>query len=228
MSKSLGNFITVEKALEDCHNSANVLKVFFLGAHYRSPMDYSSSQIEASYHRWFNFKFLLEDGTAEQKQWPQGWGRSVDQNVIAHEQKKQLQEIRKEFEDAMDEDLNTPKALASLDKLVTLAESWHQQTLLRQTPEGSPAIRDRTSTDLPSLHLGIIKAAELLQELGGVLGLAYTIPELTQEQANKIRMREEARRLGKFGIADKLRKELLSEGIVLEDTPQGTEWHSKE
>ena len=61
MSKSLGNFVTVDAAIDACHGHADALKVFFLSSHYRSPVDYTASNITAAYNRWWHLARLLED-----------------------------------------------------------------------------------------------------------------------------------------------------------------------
>src|SRR3989338_8750973 len=112
MSKSSGNYITVEQALKSCQNDPNILKVLFLNSHYRSPLDYTEKNLRAAAgraNRLWDFLFAAESQ------------RSSSDPVT------DLPEIRKcqdDFMAAMDEDLNTPQALAVLDRLATLGYEW--------------------------------------------------------------------------------------------------------
>ena len=101
MSKSLGNFVTIEEALK--RHPADVLRMFFLSAHYRSPLDFTWERLDESaraYERWTGF--------------------------MAHTQAKadgeerldaEIARIEAEFQNAMEDDLNTPRALACLHEL---------------------------------------------------------------------------------------------------------------
>ncbi len=97
MSKSLGNFVTIEEALKK--HPADVLRMFFLSAHYRSPLDFTWERLDEAahaYERWTGF--------------------------IAHSQRAGADgagtaEIEAEFREAMEDDLNTPRALACLHRL---------------------------------------------------------------------------------------------------------------
>ena len=224
MSKSLGNFITVEQALKECHDQPDVLKVLLLNAHYRSPIDYAPDQVQAAYARWFGLKLLLEYADNERAKWANEWSKRFDSNAIERYGKQAVQEVRDQFSSAMDEDLNTPQALACLDRLVELANGWRREKdLLQEATENSPVPRMRSKTENVSLSLGIIDAAEMLLELGGVLGLfsRYQPLILTQEQQALLAQREEARKAKNFEIADRVRNQFDAMGLAIEDAKTG-------
>ena len=225
MSKSLGNFVTVDEALVDCHSQVDVLKVFFLSSHYRSPVDYTFQQIEAAYHRWFRLKFLIQDGQTHRKIWEQKWKSHFPNLTLPGERAQRIESISDEFATAMDEDMNTSEALACLDKLANLANAWCDSEDVFQRTTG-PTYR---TIDSQAVHnLSIFQASEKLRKLAGLLGLFEDeLLELTLEQEVEIRERENARRRGDYQTADRIRRELLQENIELRDTPRGTLWSQK-
>ena len=212
MSKSLKNFITLDKALMDGGGKSDALKTFFLGAHYRSPIDYTATNIKASGRRFQN--------------WLHGFLLATSEEVLSEKSNTpplELEELRNDFLTALDDDLNTPRALAVLDKI-----SNHIRSLLVDT------VTLEHGKEIQSNRLAWY--GQLLRELAEILGISSfsnyrpensVKDQLTPSQEQKIRMREKARESGDFKTADNLRKELLSEGIVLRDTSKGTEWHSK-
>ena len=94
-----------------------------------------------------------------------------------------------------------------------MAKEWHQKSQQRS----ESGMEEAQST------LALISASKKLSELGNILGLELGGDSLkiTPQQQEKIECREQARKRGDFTKADKLRSELLKEGIVLEDAPQG-------
>jgi cysteinyl-tRNA synthetase len=199
MSKSLGNFTTVERAMEHCGGNADVLKVLFLGAHYRSPIDYGPDQIQAAQSRGRSFSRVFDYAGQASAAAP-----SAAAATAPHEQ---LKLVSLNFEQAMDADLNTPQALACLDRLVDLSNEWRSAGQVQAVAE----------------------AAGHLRTLGGVIGLfeQEAAIQLSDDQRRKIAAREEARKRGDFTEADRLRQELLHQGVVVEDTSKGSVWRKK-
>ena len=225
MSKSLGNFITLDKALVDCDSEPDVLKVFFLSSHYRSPVDYGSQQVEQAHRRWFLLKLLVQDGHTHQETWEKTWRPRFPALTLPKQQSDQIEKISDEFIEAMNDDLNTPRALACLEKLVNLTDAWSETC---ETKDVMPQNIDpiyRTS-DSRALHsLSVFEAAKKLRELADALGLFQgELLELSLEQSKKIQERENARRRGDYQRADQIRQGLLQENIELRDTPYGTLW----
>jgi len=190
MSKSLGNLITIRDALKKY--TADGLRVFILSSYYRSPLTYTEEAIEAAQAGADRLMRAASEETDVNK------GKAFD-----------VKPYYDRFVDAMDDDFNTPQALAALFDLAR---------------EINRAAEAGTST---------VKAREKIRELGGVLGLTFKAPETPldaelQERIPKlIEERAAARREKNWQLADEIRNKLLELGIVLEDTPAGTVWKSK-
>ncbi len=198
MSKSLGNFFTVREVL--ARYQPEVVRYFILASHYRSPLNYSDANLEqarAALDRLYNaLRGLLVDEAA---------GLS---GYEAYEAR---------FRAAMDDDFNTPEALAVLFDLA--------HHINRARAEGAAQ-----------------RAAALggmLRRLGAVLGLLSRDPEdyfkgaagaedLSDEEVDAlITRRNEARRERNWAEADRIRDQLEERGIVLEDGPGGTTWRRR-
>lgn len=121
-----------------------------------------------------------------------------------------INEINRKFVAAMDDDFNTPKAIAAIFELVNLG-----------------------NTRMLSKDLHFAKdAGKLVKELCGILGLSLTRttaiePELKKKAEKLIKERDTARCNKNFKKADEIRKGLLKQGIILEDTKEGTVWRGK-
>ena len=190
MSKSLGNFFTVREILASYQ--PEVVRFFILRAHYRSPLNYSDSHLEDAKHALDRLYTALKG------------------NVVTIKPKLDWSNIyAKRFMGAMNDDFNTPEAIAVLFDLAN-------------------------ETNKKSLKQG----ASLLKELGGILGLLQQDPQqyfqgdtslgdsvYTSEQIeNFIQERVTARKEGDYTKADQIRKDLFNAGVVLEDNSQGTGW----
>ena len=190
MSKSLGNFFTVREILASYQ--PEVVRFFILRAHYRSPLNYSDSHLEDAKHALDRLYTALKG------------------NVVTIKPKLDWSNIHaKRFMGAMNDDFNTPEAIAVLFDLAN-------------------------ETNKKSLKQG----ANLLKELGGILGLLQQDPQqyfqgdtslgdsvYTSEQIeNLIQERVTARKEGDYTKADQIRKDLFNAGVVLEDNSQGTGW----
>jgi cysteinyl-tRNA synthetase len=187
MSKSLGNFFTIRDVLKKY--DAEVVRFFILRAHYRSPLNYSDAHLDDSkvaLTRLYTALAGLELGDDAVE---------VDWNE-AHA-------IR--FREAMDDDFNTPVAIAALFDLAT------------ELNKNKSLVQARQFKALAGL-LGLLERApqEFLQaggEQGGTDDAAI---------AESIARRLEAKRARNFAESDKIRAELLAAGIILEDKPDGT------
>ncbi|MCB2184947.1 MAG: cysteine--tRNA ligase [Deltaproteobacteria bacterium] len=214
MSKSLGNFFTIKDVLKEV--KPEVLRFFLLGKHYRSPLDFSDQGlVEAAQALERLYNALL---TAFQEI-PEGASASItkaaDQEILA-----EIDQAGEEFEAGMDDDFNTPRALAAL---FSLARNINRLTLEAPRPE-----RDAL----------ILLAASRLKHLGGRLGLLGQDPqEFLQSSAagagqgpdpalieELIAQRAEARKTKDWARADALRDQLTELGVVLEDGAGGTRW----
>jgi cysteinyl-tRNA synthetase len=203
MAKSLGNFITIKGFLEK-KKDPDYLKLFFLAAHYASPIDYTDEKIEEAKKEKERFKILLN------KIADRGSG------IADREKNKDLEQFRTKFESAMDDDFNTPLALATLFDLVTYTNKLMHE-------------KDKFSdTEIATLAA----AKELILELSSVFGLnlakEYSSSGVDATLVEKlIGERNDARKAKDFKKADEVRNKLTSMNIILEDTKDGTTWRVK-
>jgi cysteinyl-tRNA synthetase len=186
MSKSLGNFVTVEQALADAAGQADILKVFFLSTHYRSPIDYSTANLRAAegrYRRLLHFCHAAMNQPAKVNE-----GKESDTIWL----------LDKQFQEALDDDLNTPRALASLDQLVGAG--------YQQEPN--------------QWHFVANRIVSLARTTFGLLSEFVSV-QLSAEDASQLQEREEARRRQDYVKADRIRERFKTKGLAVEDTPNG-------
>ena len=199
MSKSLGNFFTVRDVANEY--GYEPIRYFLISSHYRSPINYSVDIIEqckASLVRLYNCRESLDFALKNAVD-------NVPSNADAI--KATLDGRRDQFIKVMDDDLNTADAISAVFELVK-------------------DINTSVITDAPSKEL-VEYATKLFDELTGVLGLVYNrkTENLDDEIEKLIEARTQARKDRNWAEADRIRDELKSQGIVLEDTPQGVKWH---
>ena len=198
MSKSLGNFFTVREIGEKY--DLQVLRLFMLSAQYRSPFNFSGE--------------LMEDSRNSVERIQNAVGNlnhllaNASAEELTEEEKElvsQLSSYEEKFDAAMDDDLNTADALAAIFELVRFANTHAGE-------ESSKAFLSALKEKIVSLSdvLGLI--AEKKEEM-----LDADIEALIEE-------RQAARKARNFARADEIRNELLSKGIVLEDTREGVKW----
>jgi cysteinyl-tRNA synthetase len=190
MSKSLGNFFTIREVLEKF--DAEVVRFFILRAHYRSQLNYSDAHLDDARHSLTRLYTALKD-------------------VPADESPLDMQEPHAvRFAEALNDDFNTPLAVAVLFELANEVNKTKSSALARQ-----------------------------LSGLAGIVGLLQRSPQQflratpTSNQddgleafvAEQIEARVNAKKAKNFADADRIRAELLEKGIILEDKPGGlTEW----
>lgn len=201
MSKSLGNFFTVRDVAEKY--GYEPIRYLMISSQYRSPINYSVDIIEqckASLQRLYTCRDNLDFAIANGSD-------ALPEN--ADEIKEKLSSRREQFISAMDDDLNTADAISAVFELVR-------------------DINTNVIGENPSKELAEF-AAELFDELTGVLGLVYNrnSESLDGEIEALIEARQNARKEKNWAEADRIRDELKAQGIILEDTPQGVKWHKE-
>ncbi len=201
MSKSLKNFFTVKELLKKYR--PEILRFFLISAHYRSDIDFSETSIEdarSKIEKLKNILFVLDDALKNRPQ----------KDEIGESEKKfreEMEKFVKNFEDAMDDDFNTPLAIAHLFAFVRLCNIY-----LTSQKTNKELIKDALAT---------------INKILNRLGFSFSkksLPLPLEEIEKLVSEREEARKKKNFERADAIRKELRKKGILLEDTAHGVRW----
>ncbi|GBD15811.1 Cysteine--tRNA ligase [bacterium HR26] len=197
MSKSIGNLITIRELLEQ--GGAGPFRLLVLSSHYRSPLTFTDEAFEAA-----------RRGLARLRTAVRGYDPEAGPPERPASELADLADAtRTGFRQAMDDDFNTPVALA------------HLFDLARSINRAQAAGADRAA---------IRYAQAVLAELSGVLGLRLDEPEVPIGRAVEpfiqllIEVRSELRQQRQWALADRIRERLAELGVALEDTPSGTNW----
>jgi cysteinyl-tRNA synthetase len=225
MSKSLGNILTVKEILKDWH--PEVLRLFFLSHHYRSPVDYSEDSFNDAQAGLDRFYLTLKAAKDEVARTPSPSDPSGVSSALK-EARQNIESFHTRFEEAMDDDFNTAQALGYLYDLQRCLNS------LLDISKGRP-----TQEIISMLNQGL----DHFSKTGWVFGLFRDGPEkyLAQQKKEGLKIlnlaeeeilrsigeRNLARKEKNWKRADEIRNDLLSKGIVLEDAPSGTTWKIK-
>ena len=193
MSKSLGNFFTVRDVAEKF--GYEPIRYLMISSQYRSPINYSVDIIEqgvSALERLYNCRDRIDFALTHAEE-----GGETPEFTVKH---------REDFISAMEDDLNTADALASV---FSLAKDIN------------------LAIDAGAKKDSLSEMAKVFDELTGVLGILYNRKEETLDSKVEelIEKRTNARKEKNFALADAIRDELKEMGIVLEDTPQGVKWH---
>ncbi|WP_455087406.1 cysteine--tRNA ligase [Parvimonas micra] len=192
MSKSKGNFFTIKDIQKEY--DLEVIRLWILSTHYRNPLNFSREVMEQTKNgleRMYNGKEHLERllEICEEKE---------DEDI------SKLVELKKEFLDCMDDDLNTADAISKVYELIRYTNTFDENTDLK-----------------------VVKGAvKLLSDFASVLGLLYKEEDdnLDEKVEKLIEEREEARKNKDFKRADEIRDILKEMNIELKDTRNGVIW----
>jgi len=224
MSKSLQNFLTIREVLKHYHPEA--VRLFLLSHHYRSPVDYSDRNLQEATAGLDRLYALLKDLSSPEF-FTEGDGAD---DAELHQAREELSGFSEKFTEAMDDDFNTAAAIGHVYSLTRI-----MNTLLDRQKKNRkyPIAKELSQQALSAFHTA-----------GGVLGLFAEDPlqyfetkkerwldrmGITRGEVEEcIAQRLEAKKEKNFERADVLRTQLAEKGIVLKDTPQGTEWSFKE
>jgi cysteinyl-tRNA synthetase len=226
MSKSLGNFFTVREILQ--RYQPEVLRLFLLLSHYRSPVDFSPESmaeaergLERFYHTIGKVKELAGD-LSSSGSLPSGDDPEFNDLHI------KIKDVASRFQDEMDNDFNSAAALGHLFDL-SRALNRFQDGLTRKA-------------SLEEQEL-LVHGVRQLRKCGDVLGLLQQSPEdffnehkrrslaalgITEEEVEELLAeRAQARREKNWARADEIRDKLAEMSIIVEDKPEGTRWKVK-
>lgn len=197
MSKSLGNFKTVREIANVY--GYEVIRYFLISSHYRSPINYSIDiikQCQSALDRLYTCRESLDFAIKNAKS-----DIDDDEEIL-----KLIASAKDEFIKAMDDDLNTADGIAAVFNLVSTINT--------------EIINKEVSLNVCK------KAAEMFDELTGVLGLLYNRKsnDIDDDIEKLIEQRQTARANKDWATADKIRDELKAKGIILKDTSQGVTW----
>lgn len=198
MSKSAGNFFTVRDISEKY--DLQVLRFFMLSAHYRSPLNFSAELMEAARSGYERIVTSVSNLNYLLE--------NATSDTMSEDEKRLAEEAKgfeTKFDEAMDDDFNTADAISAIFELVKFAN---------------------TNTNAESSREFLKTLKDEIVMLSDVCGL---IVEKQQEMLDSdiealIEERQAARKAKNFQRADEIRNELLSKGIVLEDTREGVKW----
>ena len=199
MSKSLGNIWKAKHALADFR--PEVLRYFFLSAHYRSGLNYDRPILEAAARGWeeFNQTFQRIEDALKAPDDNQGVANLLEIRLA-------VDEVETKFKEAMDDDFNTPKALAALFDLAR-----EVRRVLSQPGSAHPGTKSLVGA-----------AGDKLRELGGLLGIisndkAVVPAEVEQLARERVQLKAEK----KYKEADEIRAKVTALGFTIEDVPGG-------
>jgi cysteinyl-tRNA synthetase len=198
MSKSLNNFFTAREILEEY--DAEVIRLSMLSGHYRTPLNFSQELLEqakAGLERLYNSIRNLEYLLESQAKGESGSDSS--------ELLSRLDGYRERFIEVMDDDFNTADGISVIYDLVRDINTNVKSSSSREVME---------------------KSLEMIRKLGEPLGLLQksTVEKLDDKIEKLVQERQKARKEKNWALADKIRDDLKSMGIILEDTPEGVKW----
>ena len=217
MSKSLNNFVTIRDILDTC--LPETLRFFLISKHYRSPLDYTAEALEEA-ERALKRIYLTKAAAETHIQ-----GESWTSTPLPPEIVVEITALEVKWDEAMADDMNTAAALGHVFVLLKSMNRILEDKALRKSGAGRDQLRH---------------SLRLLKRWGGVLGLFHMDSQEFLLQLKEIRIRRRnidpvniearlaerlaARSARDFARSDAIRDELLTQGVTIQDTPQGSTW----
>ncbi len=234
MSKSIGNIINVKDLLQSW--DAEVLRMFFAQAHYRSPPDFSEkalADVEKGRERLHRVKERLQEHAKKASS-----EKPNDSLLQAPEKQYRatIKEFQDEFETAMDDDFNTPKAFASLFEFVNKSNRFFEQQsnpnpeLCKQALDVYLKAGMVLTLFQPQMKAPLKKQPDVTSALQALLqtyGKTIDTSTLDALLQALLEARHDARKKKDYKTADDIRKSLESLGFEIQDTAQGSVWRKK-
>jgi cysteinyl-tRNA synthetase len=196
MSKSLGNIVSIKDFLKQ--RDADVMRMLVLMGYYRAPLIFTDETKDAAEKSLERLKSAFRPASASAAGISAGAASALD---------AQKESTKQSFIEAMDDDFNTPLALAAIYELV----------------KATNTARDNSATDEQ-----LKPAQNMLRELTGVLGLQLQEKKGSSEQEAQVNAliteRNEARKQKQWARSDQIREQLKEMGVIIEDSKEGTKW----
>lgn len=203
MSKSLGNFYTIQQILQKY--TPETLRYFLISTHYRKPIDFDEENLNLAGRSLEKFYIALEFSRDAQLE-----ANNDFSDTVSNQLEEIIQQTEKNFMEAMDDDFNTALALT------------HLQSFIRE-------VNKISSTNEVIAPETLKKAHNLLLNLGDILGLySKNKEDSSNVLVNLIlKIRQKARKNKNYELSDEIRDELNKLGIEIKDLPQKTIWYKK-
>ena len=224
MSKSLGNFFTIQDVLQLYH--PEVVRLFVLQSHYKSYIDFADESLadaRAGMERFYEMLQKIKEHLAGTDDYSDISAKDLSGDAAAVWEK--LEALPHRFVEAMDDDINTARAIGYIFDAVRVMNSY---------------IADRNFTPTPEARFLLNEARVIMRSVGKVLGLFLEDPDEyferdrtrevrkkglnTEEIEQLIGERRDARQTKNWKKADEIRDLLAQKGVVLKDTPTTTTW----
>jgi cysteinyl-tRNA synthetase len=198
MSKSLGNFVTVHDIIKTL--DPQILRFLMATTQYRRPIQYSQKNITDATNNLQRIQTAYDNLTYRQKDAQAGSDDQIHQQVLG---------LVDEFKQAMDDDFNAQNAIAAVYELVKVSNVYAQQATVQQ--------------------VSVTELQETMAHLMSVFGIILETDQSLDDDKIKalIEQRNQARKDHDFALSDQIRDDLKAQGIVLEDTPQGTRYRKE-
>ncbi len=213
MSKSLGNVITARELLKN--DNPDAVRLFFLSAHYKMPVAYTEERLAESEKGFARFDiFFAKVADVKRRAAGEGGGAATAEYAA------KIESSREAFIAAMDDDFNTPVAVAELFSIVRAGNTLIADI---ESAGGVPGAAEAKVFE---------RAKEIILDLGGAVGLFQNMGARQGGESELLgglmelllRIRNEARAKKDWATADAIRDELARLGLVIEDGASGTAW----